>query len=333
MSAAESTVLVVLPMVSPIGEDVLRASCARVVSVSADADEITAAIADADALIARGPAKVTASMLEQGSRLRVVSASGAGFDCIDDQAATTLGLPLLYAPGVGAPAVAEWTLGALVVAGRRMPFVDAAVRRDDFAWSSRTAELSGFELRGKTLGVIGLGNIGRRVARLAAAAFEMNVVGYDPRVTSASGDLSATTLADSIDDLLRVADVVTLHIPLTSETASLIDAKRLALMKPGASLVNASRGGIVDEAALADALRSGAVRWAVVDVFDSEPRIWESPLASAPNCLLSAHVAGLTDRALEDLSRYVAEGVVAALDGEFDPSRVVNPGVLTGVAS
>jgi D-3-phosphoglycerate dehydrogenase len=333
MTAAESTVVVVLPMVHPVGEEILRASCARVVSVSADAEAITAAMPDADAVIARGPAKVTASMLEQGSRLRVLSASGAGYDCIDDQAASRLGLPLLYAPGVGAPAVAEWTLGALVVAGRRMPLVDAAVRRDDFAWSGRTGELSGFELRGKTLGVIGLGNIGRRVARLAAAAFEMDVVGYDPFVASGGAEVEAVKLVDSVEELLQAADFLTIHIPLTPDTASLLDAEKLALMKQGACLVNPSRGGIVDETALADALRTGHIRFAVVDVFESEPRIWESPLASAPNCMLSAHVAGLTDLALEDLSRYVAEGVVAALDGNFDPGRIVNPTVLAGVRS
>ena len=332
MMAAESTVVVVLPMVHPIGEEILRASCARVVNVSADPDVITAAIPDADALIVRGPAKVTGSMLEQGLRLRLLSASGAGYDCVDVAAATRLGLPLLYAPGVGAPAVAEWVLGALVVAGRRMPLVDAAVRRDDFAWSSRTAQLSGIELRGKTLGVIGLGNIGRRVARIAAVGFEMTVVGYDPMVTSVTGDLAAVTLVDSVDAVLEAADFVSLHLPLTSSTASLLDASKLALMKPEACLINASRGGIVDDAALAAALHAGRIRFAVIDVVESEPRMWESPLASAPNCMLSAHVAGFTDRSLEDLSRYVAEGVVAALDGNFDPSRIVNADVLEGAA-
>lgn len=333
MSAAESTVVVVLPMIHPIGEELLRASCSRVVSVSDDPAEISAAIVDADALIARGPAKVTGAMLEQGSKLRLLSASGAGYDCIDDQAATRLGLPLLYAPGVGAPAVAEWTLGALVVAGRRMPYVDAAVRRDDFRWSSRAGELSGLELRGKTLGVIGLGNIGRRVARIAASAFEMDIVGYDPMVSAPTGDLEDFTIASSVEEVLKIADFLTLHIPLTPQTESLLDAAKLALLKPGACIVNTSRGGIVDENALADALRDGRIRFAVIDVFEAEPYIWESPLVSAPNCLMSAHCAGLTDRALEDLARYVSEGLIAALDGQLDPSRIANPEVLERAAT
>lgn len=328
MKAAESKVVVVLPMVHPAGEEILTAECAEVAHVTAEPDDIARAIVDADALIARGPAKVSGEILELGHRLRVLSASGAGYDCIDDKAATRLGLPLLYAPGVGAPAVAEWVLGALVVAGRNLPFVDTAVREEGFAWSRRTGDMRGVELRGKTLGLIGAGNIGSRVARLAALAFEMKVVAYDPALTA----FEAGQLLGSVDEVLQAADFVSLHVPLTDATNHLLDARRLALMKPGACLVNASRGGVVDEVALAEALRSGAVRFAVVDVFESEPKMWESPLAQAPNCLMSPHVAGLTDRAMEDLSRYVAEGVVAALDGHFDPARTVNPAVLKETA-
>lgn len=328
MKASESQVLIVLPMVHPVGEEVLRASCAKVTHVSADPSEIATAIVEADALIARGPAKVSGEILEKGRRLRVLSASGAGYDCIDDKAATRLGLPLLYAPGVGAPAVAEWVLGALVVAGRRLPVVDAEVRKEGSDWSRRAGDMRGLELRGKTLGLVGVGNIGRRVARLAAAAFEMNVIAYDPAVSSATGDLAGVTLVDSVEQVMMGADFVSLHVPLTDGTRHLIDASKLALMKPHACFVNASRGGVVDERALAESLRAGKLRFAVVDVFESEPRMWESPLASAPNCVLSPHVAGLTDRAIEDLSRFVAEGVVAALGGQFDPARIVNPEVL-----
>jgi D-3-phosphoglycerate dehydrogenase len=322
-----SKVVVVLPMVHPRGEQTLEAAGLEVVHVSADNADIAAALADADAMIARGPAKVSGEVLEQGSRLKVVSASGAGYDCIDVEAATRLGLPLLHAPGVGAPAVAEWVLGALVTAGRRLPSIDAEVRKE-FTWSRRAGDLAGIELRGKTLGLIGIGNIGGRVARLAGTAFEMNVVAYDPAVDALDG----VTMVGSADELVAQADFLSLHIPFTPETAGMLDARRLALMKPSACLINASRGGVVDDAALAEALTAGRLRYAVVDVVEGEPAIWESPLVDAPNCVLSAHVAGLTDRAIEDLAVYVAEGVVRALDGELDRERVVNLDVLGSAA-
>jgi len=327
--ASFSTVVVVLPMVHPIGEATLRERCRAVKLVSDQHDEIASVIGEANALIARGPAFISDELLARGRELRVLSASGAGYDCIDIDAASRRGLPVLYAPGIGAPAVAEWVLGALVVAGRRFPVVDHEVRNSDFAWSRRTTDMQGVELRGKILGLIGLGNIGRRVARLAELAFEMQVIAYDPAVAAPLGGLPSVRLLGSVNEVLQTADFISVHVPLIPSTRGLIGIAELARIKAGASLINAARGGIVDEAAVADALRSGRLRFAAFDVFAGEPKMFESPLADAPNCMMSPHVAGLTDRAMEDLAREVAEGVVSALDGRIDPGRVANPGVLS----
>jgi phosphoglycerate dehydrogenase-like enzyme len=315
-------------MVHANGQEILRTSCRTVRQISADRDEIASAISDVDAVIVRGPARLSEEQLRRGRRLRVVSSSGAGYDHIDVRAASQLGLPVLYAPGIGAHAVAEWVLGALVVAGRSLTAGDVASRQPGFDWSRRTGDFLGVELRGKTLGLVGLGNIGLRVARLAAAAFEMRVIGLDPALNEPPSQHEFIELAATLEEVLERSDFISLHLPLNDATRFLIDTRALSRMKGGSALINASRGGIVDEAAVADALITGRLRYAVFDVFESEPRIWESPLATAPNCVMSPHIAGMTDRATNDLACAVADGVVSALDGTIHASTAANPDVL-----
>jgi phosphoglycerate dehydrogenase-like enzyme len=312
-------------MIDDSGPELLEAAHDVVVVDPPEEARIVAAIGDCNAAIVRGPARLTSKCLEAGELLEVVSASGAGLDSIDVSTATELGIPVLYAPGVGAPSVVEFTLGALVACGRRFDFLNEACRQPDLDWSRRITDLAGIELRDRTLGVVGLGHIGQQVARRAAAAFDMEVVGYDPYL-SADHRLGGVRMENSLGELLRKSDFVSLHVALTDETHHLIGPAEFTAMKAGTHLINTSRGSVVDEASLADALRSGKVRSAVIDCFASEPRAADSPLTDAPNVTMTPHVAGLTDRSLRDLAVSVAQGVVTALSGERPPF-MANPDV------
>ena len=324
MPAKEATVVVVHPMVHPDGEKYLATHCRCVRIVSSDVDEIATALNHADAVIARSPVDLSAELLKGAPSLRVVSASGAGYDYIDMNAATSLGLPVLYAPDVGAGAVSEFVIGAMIAMSRKMLITDAAVRDPELIWSRRTRDLLGVGLEGKTIGILGYGRIGQRVGALARA-FDMNVavIHNSSRQAHVPNYLDVTTHAD-LETLLSGCDFISVHIPRTASESFSVGAKEIAKMQLGGYLINTSRGGVVDEAAVAAALRAGKLGGAAFDVFADEPKVNLSPLLSAPNVLLSPHIAGLTDVAVQRLALGVARNVVSALDGEFQGLPVVN---------
>jgi D-3-phosphoglycerate dehydrogenase / 2-oxoglutarate reductase len=326
--ASESSVLVVVATSHKAGEEILRARCGSVHHVSADPNLIAAAIGVVDAVLVHPPAYLSADLIKLGRHLRVISASGAGFDSIDLDAATERAIPVLYVPGMSAPSMAEFVIGALVLCGRRWPELDRECRKPSFDWGRRTGDLLGVELRGRQLGIIGLGQIGRRLGQLASSALGMHVIAFDPNVTSLSADLRDVQLVSSLESLLETSDFVSVNVPLTKQTQGLIGPRQVARMKPGGCLINTSRGHVVDEAAVAAALSSGHIRFAAFDVFADELKIADSPLADAPNCVLSPHIGAITDRTTEEVAKAVAEGLVAALNGDFDPRRIVNPAVL-----
>ena len=273
---------------------------------------LAAGLADADALIVRNRTKVDAELLGHGPRLRVVGRLGVGLDNIDLAACEARGIAVIPATGANALAVAEYVVCTVMLLLRGAYASTAEVAAG--GWP-RAALGEGRETAGKTLGVVGFGGIGRLAAKLAQG-LGMKVIAADPAI--AADDriwLEAGVANRSLDDLFAEADAVTLHVPLTPETRHLITAGRLARMKRGAVLINTARGGIVDEAALAAALASGHLAGAALDVFETEPLPAESPLAGAPNLVLTPHVAGVTRESNARVSSLIAEKVAQALTG------------------
>ena len=273
-------------------------------------DALAAEAEEADALVVRNRTQVRGALLERARKLRVVGRLGVGLDNIDLPACEARGIAVIPATGANAQAVAEYVIAAamLLLRGAYRSTGDVAAG----SWP-RAALSSGREIAGKTLGVIGFGDIGRRATRMGRA-LGMDAIGYDVALPAdAAAWRDEGVEARSLDALLAQADVVTLHVPLVAATRHLVDARRLAAMKRGAILINTARGGVVDEAAVASALASGQLGGAALDVFDAEPLPAGSPLAGAPNLLLTPHVAGLTQEANARVSTMIAERVLAAL--------------------
>jgi D-3-phosphoglycerate dehydrogenase len=276
-------------------------------------------LADADALIVRSATKVTAEVLAQAPRLRVVGRAGVGVDNVDVDAATRRGIVVANAPESNVISAAEHTVGLLVALARNIPQAHSAMREGRWERS----KWGGVELADKTLGVLGFGRIGRQVAR-RAVGLQMKVVAYDPFVSSDRFRELGVERAE-FDEVLAQADFVTLHLPLNDETRGLIGEAALAKMKDGIRLVNAARGELVDEEALLAALESGKVAAAALDVFGREP--YDGPLLAAPNVVVTPHLAASTDEAQDRAGVIVAEQVVAALEGGLVTNAVNIPSI------
>ena len=269
-------------------------------------DALVPLVAEIDAWIVRGATKVTRRLIDAAPRLRWVARAGAGLDNIDVAAAKERGIGVLNVPGANAVAVAELVFGLLLGLLRKIPAADASLRRGEWEKS----RFQGRELRGKTLGIVGLGKIGRAVAQ-RARAFEMTCVGHDPLVPAEDAlALGVTPL--SFDALLARAEILTLHAPMAPATKGLIGAAQIAQMPKGAILVNAARGGLVDEAALIAALRSGQLAGAALDVFAEEPpRDWT--LVNLPNVVSTPHVGAATVEAQEAVGEEIVKLLLAAM--------------------
>ena len=272
--------------------------------------ELAAVLGNADALIVRNRTRVNRELLAAGPSLKVVGRLGVGLDNIDVTACEERGIEVIPASGANALAVAEYVIGAAMFLLRGAYASSAAVAEGKWP---RAPLSNGRELAGKTLGVVGFGGIGRLTGRLGRT-LGMRVIGFDAQIAPYARLWSdEATAAYGLDALLAEADVVTLHVPLTEATRHLIDAARLGQMKPGAILINTARGGVVDESAVAAALRSGRLGGAALDVFEQEPLPSGSPLAGCPNLLLTPHIAGITSESNTRVSALIADKVIAAL--------------------
>ena len=291
--------IVVADKISEAGMELLRAAKWRVVQAAPD---VATELADADALIVRSATRVTAELLERGPRLRVVGRAGVGVDNIDLDAATMRGVLVMNTPGSNAVSVAEHTIALLLALARQVPQLSAALQAGRWEKSS-----AGVEVRGKTLGLVGLGRVGVEVAS-RARALEMRVVAHDPYVAAnVAREIGVELLG--LDELLACADFVSLHTALNPATEKLINAERIARMKRGARLVNTARGELVDEAAVADALRAGQLAGAALDVFAAEPVPADWPLRGLANVIATPHVAGSTREAQEEVGYLIAQQV------------------------
>lgn len=287
----------------------------------ASSEALTRAIAGADAVIVR-LVPVTAEVIAAGQRLRVIGRHGAGLDNVDLPAATRRRIPVVYVPQANSVSVAEHAIGMMVALSKHLLDLDQAVRTGE--WHRRQV-IVGMELEGKTLGVVGLGAIGRLVAEKCRAAFHMRVLAYDPYVTTLP---SGVERADTLATVMREADIITVHVPLAAETRGLIGRHQLAMCKPTAYVVNTSRGEVVDTIALAEALRAGRLGGAAVDVFPVEPPPPDHPLLHAPHTMFSPHAASHTEESLQRMAVSVAEDVLLVLRSER-PRHVGNPEVFT----
>jgi D-3-phosphoglycerate dehydrogenase len=250
-------------------------------------DQLSHDLTDADALVVRSATRVTGAIIEAAPRLRAIARAGTGVDNVDVAAASGRGIVVMNAPGANSVSVAELAMGLILALARHIPAADAAMKQG--RWEKK--KFLGEEVRGKTLGLIGLGRIGQEVAR-RAAAFEMHVVAHDPFISEqVAADLGIRLL--TLDELFAESDYVSLHVPSTAQTRALINAERLARVKKGLRLVNTARGDLVDEAALADAIESGQVAGAALDVFTKEPTV-DHRLQSLPQVIATPHIAAST---------------------------------------
>lgn len=264
---------------------------------------LMARIGDYDALVVRSRTKVTREVIDAGSRLAVIGRAGTGVDNVDLDAATRRGIVVMNVPGGNTTSAAEHTMAMILALARGIPAADRSMRSG--AWDR--GRFMGAELEGKSLGVLGLGKIGREVAH-RARSFGMEVLGYDPFVPAdAAGRMNVTFLP--LDQLLPRADVITVHTPLLPETKHLLDDARISLCRPGVRIVNCARGGIVDEAALMKHLRSGHVAGAALDVFEQEPLPSDHPFRSMDSVVLTPHLAASTAEAQEKVAVHIAEQI------------------------
>lgn len=291
----------------------------------ARAERLPALIAEADAVIIR-TATLAAPAIAAARRLKVVARYGVGYDNIDVPALTARGIPLTTVGDANAVPVAEHALALLLALAKRIPDLDRATRAG--GWSVRNAA-STWELGGKTILLVGLGRVGRAMAR-RCIAFDMRVIAVDPAVPAPFMAELGVERRDRLEDALPEADVVSLHLPLGPDTRGLIGAEALARMRPGAVLVNTARGGIVDEAALRDALARNRLAAAALDVFAVEPPPPDHPLLADPRVILAPHHAGLTRECARRMSLACADNILAALCGRPDRRFVVNPECLRG---
>jgi D-3-phosphoglycerate dehydrogenase len=275
-------------------------------------------IAHYDALVVRSATRVTAELIERAERLRVIGRAGVGVDNVDVAAATRRGIVVANAPESTVVSAAEHTIGLLVALARNIPQAHAALKEG--RWERK--RWGGVELADKTLGVLGFGRIGQQVAR-RALGLGMRVVAYDPFVGSERHRELGVERLDSPEDVYAAAEFLTLHLPLTEETRALLGADAFGRMRDGVRLVNAARGELVDEAALADALRSGKVAAAALDVFGEEP--YSGPLLELDNVVVTPHLAASTDEAQDRAGLIIAEQVAAALDGGLVSNAVNIP--------
>ncbi len=307
---------------TPLEDDLLgliRSSCDVRLHIGAPRDGLAGDLALAEGMLIAGPMRVTRELMAAAPRLRVVASVSVGFDHIDLEAAAERGIAVCNTPGVLTDAVADYTMLLILELARGLLPYAAMVR--DGRWAKGEPVPLGFDLAGKVLGIVGYGRIGRAVAE-RARAFGMRIIRHDIAADASTGEQSR-----SLDDLLREADIVSLHVNLTPATAHLIGERELRLMKPTAYLVNTARGGVVHQAALVSALRDGAITGAALDVLEREPCELDEPILALPNVLVLPHAASATRETRRAMRELAVRNLLAVLRGEA-PECCVNPETL-----
>ena len=315
MPAETRPVVVIAEVLAASCAEYLRDTCEVVEAAGKPRSHLLDLLSDAEGLVVRSGTKVDRELMDAAPRLRVVGRAGVGVDNIDIDEATRRGILVANAPLANSVSAAEHAFGLMLAQARNIARADATIRAG--RWDR--AAFRGVELDGKTLGLVGMGRIGTLVAG-RALAFGMSVLAYDPYITADQARQAGAELRD-LDSLLAESDFISLHLPRTPETENLLDAVAFGKVKPGVRIVNASRGGIIDEEALAEAIRSGQVAGAALDVFATEPLVG-GPLVELPQVVLTPHLGASTAEAQDKAGLHVAESVAAGLMGEPVPAAV-----------
>ena len=301
--------------IHPAGMDLLREKYEVVVAKSPDKENVLAEVKDASAIVSRLTV-IDRDILDAGAKLEAVGENGVGVDNIDVAYATAKGIPVLTTGQANLWSAAEHTVFAMGALLKRIPYYDTRMREGN--WKSRD-DGGVFDAAGKTFGIIGFGRIGRDVAGIVKA-FRMKVIAYDPYLSRETIEAEGCACAESLEALCREADVISLHVPLTEENRHLINARSLSWMKPSALLLNFSRGLVVDNDALYEALSEGRLAGAALDAHVPEPPDFAHPLYRLDNVLLSPHIAGNSEDALRRMSLKLAEGIDDVLSGRVPDS-------------
>ncbi|MBF1327779.1 MAG: phosphoglycerate dehydrogenase, partial [Megasphaera micronuciformis] len=315
--------------VSEKGVELLRQNGYTVdVETNLDEDQLAERIGEYDGLITRSMTHVTAKVIEKAKKLKIVGRAGVGIDSIDLKAATARGIIVVNAPTSNTIAATEHTCAMILAVTRHIPQAHDSLMSGE--WNRE--KFTGIQLKDKTMGIIGVGRIGSRIAK-RMQAMEMRTIGYDPYIPEERGKQLNCELVD-LDTLLRESDYITLHTPLTKETRGMIGAEEIAKMKDGVRVINVSRGAVLDINALAEALKSGKVAGAAVDVFPEEPLTSDiNPFKGMDNVVITPHLGASTVEAQEGVSLDVARSIMAGLKGEPVPTAVNMAPVAPGVYS
>ncbi len=301
------------------GMDVLKGKVELVIAPDPSQATVAELIKDVQGVILRTTSAITRAMIASAPQLKVISRTGVGVDNIDVEAASEYGVMVCNLPGINSISVAEHAAALIVALAKTLPYFDHEVRQGN--WKSRNTYRSG-ELYQKTLGVIGFGRIGSHVAAIMGKGFGMNILAYDPYI-SHSADPELSVKFCELEELLATADVVTVHLPATSDTKGLLNKERLGLLKPSAYFVNTARGSVVDEPALVELLQSGKIAGAGLDVFDEEPLATDHPFATLDNVILSPHAAALTGECVVRAAVEAAQAVIDVFAGH-EPRHLYN---------
>ena len=319
MASIAKPIVVLAGPIHPDGHTLLETEARVTVCQDLTEDGVIAAARAAEGILFRIRPNCSERLMSACKQLKVIGRHGVGLDTVDLPAATRLGIPVVHAPGSNSDAVAEHAVMLMLVAAKKTLAIDRATRKGE--WVERRA-LGIFELKGKTLGIIGVGNIGRRVAHIARA-FGMRVLGCDPYV--APDELRRReTEPVSLDQLLTQSDVITVHTPLTTETQHIINAETIAKMKAGVVFVNTCRGKTQDERALFEGLTRGRIKAAGLDVWEEEPTPVDNPLLNLENVVCTSHIAGVSDEANRNIAVTVVGEMLRVLRGE-KPQVLGNP--------
>lgn len=316
--------------ISPKGIELLKKEFEVDVKEKLTAEELLEIIPEYDALMVRSASKVTAAVIERAEKLKIIGRAGVGVDNIDIPAATAKGIIVINSPGGNTIAATEHTMAMMLSLSRNIPIANETMQKGE--WNRK--KYVGVELRGKTLGIIGMGRIGAGVAK-RAMAFDMNIIAYDPYINEERAKSLGVTIG-TLDDVVTKSDFITVHMPLTPETKGMIGREQMKKMKEGVRLINCARGGIIVEEDLAEAVKAGEVAGAAIDVFTSEPVGRDHPLVGVPGIVLTPHLGASTVEAQIGVSLDVSKGILAALKGEPVATAVnmapVSPQVMKVIA-
>lgn len=322
MSTPQRPVILSLTKMHESGMSMLRGAGELRLASGTDPETLRREVVGADALIIRTGGTVDAALMDVGRDLKVVGRHGVGYDAIDVDAATARGIQVVYTPGANTQSVAEHVFAFMIGLSKNFPRMHAAVAAYDYHARTRW---TGRDLFGRTLGIVGFGRIGRRVGIMAKAAFDMPVLYHDIVAAPAEIEAAAGATRVSFEEVLRRSEYVTLHVPLDPSTRHMINPSALSLIRPDAILINACRGPVVDEAAVADALAAGKLLGYGADVFEEEPFKPGHPLIGRDDVMFTPHSAAQTVEGLSNMARGVAEDVLAVLRGDLPQNPVNHP--------